>query len=67
MTKISNTVKRTLPEKRSFRRWIKQLFESLIGRSGADMDEVKMMFQEIQDSLDIIAREIARQATCGKK
>jgi len=46
---------------RSFRRWIKQLFTSALKRQNSEMEEVLEMLQDIQGSIEIIAREVARQ------
>lgn len=50
---------------RSFRRWVRQLFASLIKRQNfdcqAEITKIMEMLREIEESIDIIAREIARQ------
>ncbi|HAO79603.1 MAG TPA: hypothetical protein DCQ92_11630 [Verrucomicrobia subdivision 3 bacterium] len=61
MKKTNKNVK----QHRFFRRFIRQLFSSLIKRQScnhqAEMQKVIAMLQDIGDSIEIIAREIARQ------
>lgn len=63
--KIYNTA-----QKRSVRRFIKQLFSSFIKRRSfdckAEIKNIIEMLRGIEVSLDIIAREIARQAKRGE-
>lgn len=65
MKNIYNTA-----QKRSVRRFIKQLFGSFMKRQSFDCREelakIIEMLREIEASIDIIAREIARQAKQGK-
>jgi hypothetical protein len=50
----------------SFRRWISQLFFSWNKREHRNyLGEIFEKLQDIEDSIDIIAREIARQARRG--
>jgi len=61
MKKINNTA-----QKRSFRRLVRQSFSSLLKRQNCNCQE--QMFeklQNIQDLIEIIAREIARQVKRG--
>lgn len=57
-------------QKRSIRRVIKQLFNSLIKRQSLDCQEelakIIEMLREIEAAIDIIAREIARQSKQGE-
>jgi len=61
MKKINNNVK----QHRSVRRFIKQLFSSFIKRQNrnyqADNAKIIEMLRDIQDSIEIIARQIARR------
>jgi len=54
-----------VPSHRSFRRFVSQLFSSLIKRQScnhqAEIQKVIAMLEDIGDSIEIIAREIARQ------
>lgn len=65
MKKTYNTV-----QKRSFRRWIKQVFARVTLRRDFDYEaniaKVIEMLREVEESIDIIAREISRQAKRGK-
>lgn len=65
MGKIYNTAR-----KRSVRRFIKQLLASFIKRQSLDCHEelakIIEMLREIEASIDIIAREIARQSKQGE-
>lgn len=67
MLQFSSGGTRATPEKRSVRRWFKQLFRSLIGRSTAEEDEIRNDLQDIKELVEIIAREIHRQSKSGKK
>jgi hypothetical protein len=66
MKKIKNKVK----QHRSVRRFIKQLFSSFIKRQNrnfkADNEKIIGMLQDIQDSIEIIARQIARWVKSGE-
>jgi hypothetical protein len=57
-------------QNRSFRRFIGQLFSSLIKRQNCNcLDEIQKvieMLREIEDSIEIIARQIARQIKLGE-
>jgi len=65
MKKIKNVPGAEVLEKRSFRRWVKQRFSSWLKRqNGERVEEFEKIFgilKEIEDSIEIIAREIARQ------
>ena len=51
----------------SFRRWVKQMFASFIKRQHRNyLTEIFEKLQDIEDSIEIIAREIARQIKSGK-
>jgi hypothetical protein len=66
MKKINNKAQ----QHRSFRRFIKQLFSSVIKRQGRNdqkgREKVFKRLRDIQDSIDIIARQIARWAKFGE-
>lgn len=66
MTKILNTGKHNPLEERSFRRWVRQLFTSLIKRQNSEIEEVLEKLQHIEESIETIAREIARRIKSGK-
>ena len=61
MKKTNNKVK----QYRSFRRFVSQLFSSLIKRQSynhqAEIQKIIAMLEDINDSIEIIAHEIARQ------
>ena len=62
MKNIYNTA-----QKQSFRRWVSQLFTGWAKRQHRNyLEEIFEMLQDIKDSIDIIAREIARQAKQGE-
>lgn len=65
MKKIYNTVRKC-----SVRRFIKQLLTILMKRQAfdcqAEIEKIIEMLREIEASIDIIAREIARQAQQGE-
>ncbi len=65
MRKIYSTAQR-----RSFRRWVRQLFCGWIKRRNgnclAGIEKVIEKLQDIEDSIEIIAREIARPIKSGK-
>jgi len=65
MTKIPNRGNRNSSEERSLRRWITQLFTSLIKRQNSEIEEVLDKLQGIEESIEIIAREIARRIKSG--
>jgi len=50
---------------RSFRRWVKQVFSSFIKRQNY-LEKIFEKLKDIEDSIEIIAREIARQIKSGK-
>jgi hypothetical protein len=66
MKKINNRVK----QHRFVRRFIKQLFSGFIKRQNrnykAGNEKIVEMLQDIQDSIEIMAREMARQAKRGE-
>jgi hypothetical protein len=66
MKKINNKVK----QHRSVRRFIKQLFSSFIKHQNrnhkAENAKIIGMLQDIQDSIEIIARQIARWVKSGE-
>jgi len=52
---------------RSFRKWIKQLFLSWNKRPNQNyLEEIFEKLQEIEDSIEILARQIARQVKRGE-
>jgi len=60
-----------VPQHRSFRRFVKQMFASFLkGQRGDGRDEfqatVLEKLQDIGDSIEIMAREMARQAKRGE-
>jgi uncharacterized protein YaaN involved in tellurite resistance len=59
MTKIPN-------KEGSFRRWIRQLFSSLIKRQNSEIEEVLAKLQDIEESIETIAREMARRIKRGR-
>jgi uncharacterized protein YaaN involved in tellurite resistance len=62
MKKIYNTA-----QNGSFRRWVKQMFASLLKRQDHDyLKEIFEKLQDIEDSIEIIARQIARQIKSGE-
>ena len=62
MQKIYNTTPR-----RSFRRWVRQLFSNLMKRQNRNyLEDILEKLKDIEDSIDIIMREIARQIKSGK-
>jgi hypothetical protein len=66
MKKIYNKAK----QNRSFRRFVGQLFSSLNKRQNCnclgEIQKVIDMLLEIEDSIEIIARQIARQIKSGE-
>jgi hypothetical protein len=54
-----------VPQHRSFRRFIRKMFASFLKRQScnhqAEIQKVIAMLEDIGDSIEIIAREIARQ------
>jgi hypothetical protein len=66
MKKIKYKVK----QHRSIRRFIKQLFSSVIKRQNrnykADNAKIIEMLRDIQDSIEIIARQVARWVKSGE-
>jgi hypothetical protein len=66
MKKTHNKAK----QHRFFRRFVRQLFSSLIKRQNCncleEIQKVIEMLREIEDSIEIIARQIARQIKSGK-
>src|ERR1035438_1668547 len=68
MKKIIDATKpntRVVPSHRSFRRFFRKMFASFLKRQScnhqAEIQKVITMLQDIGDSIEIIAREIARQ------
>jgi predicted DNA-binding protein len=62
MKKIYNAA-----QNRSFRRWVRQLFSSWMNRQKRNyLEEILEKLQDMEDSIEIIAREIARQIKSGK-
>ena len=54
-------------QSRSFRRWVRQCFFSRTDRRDCNyLKEILEKLQDIEDLIDIIAREIARQAKRGE-
>lgn len=54
-------------QKRSFRRWVRQVFASFIKRKDYKyLREILQKLRDLDESIDIIAREIARQGKQGK-
>ena len=49
---------------RSFRRWAKHLFSSLLNCQGcsADTDVVLVRLKDLEDLIEVVAREITRQS-----
>jgi hypothetical protein len=66
MKKIYNKAK----QHRSFRRLVREWFSSLLKRQScnhqAEFEKIIQMLQEIDDSIEIIAREIAWQIKSGE-
>jgi hypothetical protein len=66
MKKINNAAK----QHRYVRRFIKQLFSSFIKRQTcnyqAENEKIIEMLQDVQDSIEIIARQIARWVKSGE-
>jgi DNA-binding transcriptional ArsR family regulator len=60
------TEHRIVFKKHSFRRWVKQIFTSLLNRQNDDMEEILERLQDIKESVEIIAREMARQSGGGQ-
>jgi hypothetical protein len=60
MKKIYNTGQRRL-----FRRWVRQLFSSWMKRQNC-LEKILERLQDIEDQVEIIAREIAKQIKSGK-
>lgn len=48
--------------KRSFRRWVKQLFTKWVKCQNSEAEEILILLQDIKESVEIIAREIALQS-----
>jgi hypothetical protein len=75
MKKIIQTTKSNtpvVPEHRSFRRFVNKMFASFIKRQSSDVQKefqatVLETLHDIGDSIEIITREIARQARRGQK
>ena len=62
MTKTNNAT-----QNRFFRRWVKQLFSGLFNRKDRKyMEEIFDKLQDIEDSIEIIARQIARKGNRGE-
>lgn len=62
MTKIKNAA-----QNRSFRRWVRQVFTGFIKRQDRNyLEEIFEKLQDLKESIDIMAREIARQAKRGR-
>jgi hypothetical protein len=67
MKKIIHATKPNTPvvPHRSFRRFVRKMFVSLLKRQSCDhqaeIQKIIVMLQDIGDSIEIIAREIARQ------
>jgi hypothetical protein len=62
MEKIYNA-----PQNRSFRRWVKQVFSSFIKRQNHNcLEQIFEKLQNIEASIEIIARQIARQIKSDK-
>lgn len=58
MTKTNNTA-----QNRSFRRWVRQVFDSFTKHQNRDyLEAIFEKLQDMEDTIEIIAREIARQA-----
>ena len=71
MKKINNAAKQNTSKKRSFRRFVREMFDSLLKHQTRDYqaDFQKVVLEKLQameDSIEIIAREMARQAERGK-
>ena len=65
MKKIYNTA-----QKRSVRRWFKQVFSRFIKHINctcqSEIEKLSEAHQELVEMVDVIAREVARQAKRGK-
>jgi hypothetical protein len=74
MTKTIHALKLNTPvfsQHRSFRRFVRKMFACFLKHQGCDcQDEFQVMvvgrLQSIEDSIEIMAREMARQAKRGK-
>jgi hypothetical protein len=66
MAKIITTGKRNSIDKGSFRRWVKQLFVSLLKRQNDGSEQVLSELQDIRELIESVAREIVRQGKRGK-
>jgi hypothetical protein len=66
--KIKTTKPNTsiFPHQRSFRRFVRIMFASLLGRQDGFQETVVGKLQNIEDMIEIMAREMARQATRNK-
>jgi len=62
MTKTLNKGNQNSSENGPFRRWVKQLFANVVRCSHGEIEEVLERLREIQGSIEIIAREMARQS-----
>jgi hypothetical protein len=55
----------------SIRRWVKRLCTGLMKRQQFDCQKehtsIAVALREIQESIDLMAREIARQSRCSKR
>jgi hypothetical protein len=72
MKKIKNAARRTKHvAKRDgyFRRFVRNFFKSFMIRQNGDyqkdIEKIAQKLQDIEDSIEIIARKMARQAKCG--
>jgi len=63
-------IKKAAKQRRSFRRFIRQLFSSFIKRQNCNCQEgiekIIGKLQDTEDSIEIIARQIARWVESGK-
>jgi hypothetical protein len=67
MIKTGQTGKRISLGKRSFRRWVRRLFSGWTKLQNGEIEKIFEKLRDIEDSIEIIAREIVRQARRGKR
>ena len=69
-TNVAKSNTPVVPQHRSFRRFVRKVFSSFIKHQGfgyqKEFQSVMEKLQDIDDSIEIIAREMARQAKRGE-